>query len=156
MSLRQFGRLCAVLALSLVFSPRSLWAQSPIEHNFLPEAPVSEYLPVAENGPDHGFCSKWDPEYGYRGKACCERVPVFTRRTAAKCSPLRIKWTTSPVRRLAQSLAMQRRRWNSAPRLKSARARSGFFSGNRRELLRPRMDLGLGLDPATFAVWTTA
>ncbi|NDD91602.1 hypothetical protein EBZ37_05910 [bacterium] len=92
---RQLGRHCAVLALLAVFvalEPRTSRAQSSAEFNFLPEAPVSEYLPVAENGPDHGFCSKWDPEYGYRGKACCERVPVFTRRSAAKCSPLRIKW----------------------------------------------------------------
>ncbi|MEN9723754.1 MAG: hypothetical protein RJB38_1740 [Pseudomonadota bacterium] len=67
-------------------------ASSGLELSFLPSDPSSEYLPVAENAPDHGFCAKWDPEYGYRGKACCERVPAFRRASAAKCSPQRVKW----------------------------------------------------------------
>jgi len=60
---------------------------------FLPSEPASEFLPVSENAPDHGFCSRWDPEYGYQGKACCSSIKKVTHRKLPKCAPNRIKWT---------------------------------------------------------------
>ncbi len=99
MALRVFTRTLVItliaMATALVasFSSGAAFAQQSLEFGFLPEQPHSEYLPVSANGPDHGFCAKWDPEYGYRGKACCERLPVFRKASAAKCSPQRIKWT---------------------------------------------------------------
>jgi len=60
---------------------------------FLPQGPVSEYLPVSENGPDHGFCSKWDPEYGHLGKACCGKLTKVVHRKLPRCSPQRTKWS---------------------------------------------------------------
>jgi murein endopeptidase len=93
MGFRVFTRVFGFASLLVTLASTGARAQQSIDFGFLPEEPSSEYVPVSANGPDHGFCAKWDPEYGYRGKACCERVPVFRKASAAKCSPQRIKWT---------------------------------------------------------------
>jgi murein endopeptidase len=58
---------------------------------FLPNAPESDFLTIADSGLDHGFCSKWDPEYGHLGKACCGKLTRTIRRKLPRCAPQRSK-----------------------------------------------------------------
>ena len=90
------GLRSTLLAASLtVLATLSARAQQALhnEFPFLPPAPESQFLPVSDNAPDHGFCSRWDPEYGHLGKTCCSGVSKAAFRKPPKCAPNRIKWT---------------------------------------------------------------
>ncbi len=78
----------------LVFLPGQLHAYtSGNSFPFLPDEPASDFLPATENGPDHGFCSRWDPEYGHLGKACCSKTLKVAQRKLPRCAPYRAKWS---------------------------------------------------------------
>lgn len=86
---------CALLGVAIFSGPAfsAALSASSLELGFLPSDPVSEYLPVSLGEPDHGFCSQWNPEYGYRGKFCCSKSPVARGRRLPGCAPSRVKWT---------------------------------------------------------------
>lgn len=83
------GLLLTLSGFLIPSAPGLLAAEFP----FLPAGPSSDFLPVSENAPDHGFCSRWDPEYGHQGKACCSSLRKMVGRKPPKCAPNRIKWT---------------------------------------------------------------
>lgn len=71
--------------LSGILSPSAAHA------DFAPCDPVSEFLDTLEGEPDPGFCSEWNPEFGFRSARCCPKVPPRRSRRRERCSPTRVK-----------------------------------------------------------------
>jgi murein endopeptidase len=73
------------LFFSLVVFLRSdlVLANPPLLSEPFPCAPESSYLEDVEGGPDLGFCSEWNPDFGFRGNTCCMKArPRVKRRTS--------------------------------------------------------------------------
>lgn len=68
----------------------------------LPNYPESEFLPAAPGEPSVDFCSRWNPEFAYRGYRCCSdhvsRAYASTSKRSRRarknaCAPDRMKWS---------------------------------------------------------------
>jgi murein endopeptidase len=61
--------------------------------DFAPCTPASEIVAPDEGAPDLGFCSEWNPDFGFKGSRCCAKPSAPRRRRRERCSPKRIKYS---------------------------------------------------------------
>ncbi len=91
-----FARRFTEFALAAFFT-LTLSAQASTE--FIPDEPISDFIPLKSDEPTADFCATWNPEFAYRGYQCCSKklyTYVSTGRKSRRqnsCAPNRIKWT---------------------------------------------------------------
>lgn len=64
---------------------------------FIPDEPISDFIPLKSDEPPADFCANWNPEFAYRGYQCCsKKIYSYANRRPRRqnaCAPNRVKWT---------------------------------------------------------------
>lgn len=72
---------------------RRAFAETELDPSFLyfPPGPESEFLEASDLGLSPGFCSAWNPDYGYTGPQCCAVKGQYFIQTTARTKKGKIR-----------------------------------------------------------------